>query len=68
MRCPACDNKESRLASILDLKGNGEDSISKSALSKSLLDLAASKKGQLDDSQIYCTWCGMLVYEDPQGV
>lgn len=63
MRCPKCDNKESRLLEVFNLRGEA-DSISGTSLSKALLDQAAAQKGQLDPSQVYCTWCGNLVYED----
>lgn len=63
MRCPKCDCKESRLISIEDLKG-GSDSYSKSVVSIALLDQAAAAKQSMDGSQIYCTWCGYLVYQD----
>lgn len=65
MRCPKCDCKESRLISGEFLKGS-DDSHSGSALSRELLGIAATKKGQLDGSQVYCRWCGFLVYEDPK--
>lgn len=65
MRCPKCDNKESRLIPISALKGR-EDSFSGTSLSAERLALAATKKGELDGSQIYCSWCGELVYEDPK--
>lgn len=63
MRCPKCDCKESRLLPIGMLRG-GIDSLSTSTLSQELLNLAASRKGEVDGSQVYCSWCGALVYED----
>lgn len=63
MRCPKCDCKESRLLVGLEMRG-ADDSRSGTALSRELLNLAASKKGEMDGSEIYCSWCGYLVYKD----
>lgn len=67
MRCPKCDCKESRLLVGTDLRGS-EDSRSGSALSREILQVAAAKKGSMDGSEIYCSWCGYLVYKDEEVV
>lgn len=67
MRCPKCDCKESRLIHISKLVSNNQ-SLSKTAISIALLDQAIALKGGKDGSQIYCGWCGVLVYEDEMDV